>query len=133
MGYPWFEPAYENKYFISQLNSNMSKDLWLVGLYWRTSGKYKNANLPITEDIRQLLSDVVTDADDDYIAIPPQIDCPDAEPICNVQILSIRLQSLYIKHHKYITAQYKKEFRRKKSIGELTVYVNDLTKNSKFE
>lgn len=127
-GYRWFEPLNKYNYFISQTHGNITKDLWLPDLYWSEPDKY-NGPQQLTRDLYQLF-DALIGKDIEFMAVPPIATCSGSE-ICNVRIFMYKLCEIYLKNYAYITQKYEDEL-TSKCIGTLTIFVNDLTKNSEF-
>ena len=121
-GYTWFEPADDNDYYISQTEGNVSKDLWLPGIYWSTPGKYRGVQ-PLTQELRQAFGTIIG-GDSEYISIPPT-------NTCNVRTFSIELVKIYLKNNTYINQKYD-EVLTGGCIGELEIFANDVNQNSIF-
>ena len=127
-GYTWFEPANNNSYYISQTEGNVSKDLWLPGIYWSTPGKYRGPQ-QLTGDIRQLFGRIIG-VDSEYISIPPTKTCQ-TNSICNVRIFAQELIKIYLKNNAYITQKYD-EVLTGGSIGELDIFASNENQDSVF-
>lgn len=134
VGYLWFEKPRPDNYYISQTVGNISKDLWLPNSYWNSvPGKYNNPNLKLNVDITNIFERVVLGEGILY-QIPPKEECDNEKhPICNVKVFSENLCRTYLdpENNAYINQQYNAVLTGG-SIGQLEIFVDDLTKDSKF-
>ena len=121
-GYTWFEPVNANGYYISQTVGNISKDLWLPGIYWSTPGKYRGPQ-QLTADLRQAFGTIIG-GDSGYIMIPPTKICR-GNSNCNVITFAHELIKIYLKNKAYINQKYD-EVLTGGCIGELDIFAADL-------
>jgi hypothetical protein len=128
-GYTWFEPVNSNAYYISQTEGNISKDLWLPGIYWSTLGKYSGPQ-QLTADLRHVF-DTIIGKDSEYIRIPPTKSPCQVDTVCNVITFVSHLVDIYEKNEAYINQKYD-EVLTGGCIGELTIFATDLKKDSIF-
>ena len=129
IGYGWFTPLNTQHYYISQLQSNISKDLWLPWLYWSHPGKYQGTQ-PITLELQELFTHMVRGDSSDPRRIPPAKICT-PNTTCNVMTFMNSLCDIYIRHEAYINQKYD-ETLLQESIGQLEIFANDFTKDSIF-
>jgi hypothetical protein len=131
IGYSWFTPLDTRHYYISQLESNISKDLWLPWIYWTHTGKYQGTQA-ITVELQELFTHMVRGDASDPRRIPPAKICT-PNTTCNVMTFMNSLCDIYIRHEAYINQKYDETlFQAGVSIGQLEIFANDLTKDSIF-
>ena len=128
-GYTWFAPVNSNAYYISQTEGNISKDLWLPGIYWSTLGKY-NGHQQLTTDIRHVF-DTIIGGGSKYISIPPTKSPCQVDTVCNVRTFVAHLVDIYEKNEAYINQKYD-EVLTGGCIGELTIFATEFKKDSIF-
>ena len=125
-GYGWFEDLEEDNYYISQLNGNISKDLWLPGIFCEISEKFSDNienEIPITKELKELFNFVLR-ANKNIMRIPPNEDC-------NVITFGQGLCNIYLNNIDYINQKQNIEVTGI-CVGQLDIFVDDLSKDSKF-
>ena len=131
IGYGYFEPPTINNYFISQLQPNVTKDLWMIHYLGRLEGKYRSAD-NVCNGLRSLLIGHLIDSPDDYMSVKSTTDCEPDKPICNVIALMNTLCQLWLSNSEYINNLQDRYISSTNltPMGELTIYPDDLSKDS---
>lgn len=132
MGYRWFFEPDMQSWFISQIKPNVSKDLWLLYIVGATQGKYRGGD-PLTTDLRHLMLADIIDSPDGYMSIASKTMCDSSKPICNVITAMNKLCEIWLTHHQHIEQLQQIVINEHNNyIGELTIFTDDLAKDSVF-
>jgi hypothetical protein len=133
-GYNWFRNPIEHFGYTSQTRGNISKDLWLPGLFYIhciESNDYYQGTEQVTQEFMRALSIITLGNAKRYGAIKPTNTCV-PNTTCNVLTFMNSLCRIYTKNIRYIQQKYD-EYLTGKCIGQLTIFADDLTKNSVFD
>lgn len=132
-GYAFFEPPNIDNYYISQTQGNVSKDLWLPGIYLKSlicsKNKYEGRD-KLSYNIWSLLDRIVGGDVTDYKNIKPRQRWK-SDTINTVSMFMTELCNVYIDNYTYINQKYN-ETLTGNCIGQLEIFVDDLTKDSQF-
>jgi hypothetical protein len=104
----------------------------LPGIFCKFSEKFSDNienEIPITKELKELFNFVLS-ANKNIISIPPKKDC-DVNEICNVITFGQGLCNIYLNNIDYINQKQNIEVTGI-CVGQLDIFVDDLSKDSKF-
>jgi len=128
----WQNPPNIKNYFISLIEANITKDLWLLLILSTISNTYDDINNPVTLALRDIFITKLIKSPDKYMSCPSTRNCNKQETICNVVTASYNLCNVWINNLNYINQMQDNEYDNKKLIGNLDIFVNDLLKDSVY-
>ena len=133
-GYKWFQDPTQTFGYASQTRGNISKDLWLPGLFYThclSSQDYYRGTEQISQEFMQVLSIITLGIAPRYGAIQPTKICAQ-NTTCNVMTFMDSLCSVYTHNIQYITQKYAENLTGE-CIGQLTIFADNSTRNSIFD
>ena len=141
IGYSFFEPPTMSNKYTSLLQPNITKDLRvlsIIGYIINKGGAYKGddgpSSIAVSSELHEFMINKLINSTDTSMAFESTLDCTTEKPICNVISAMNVLCQIWLTHNEYINNLQDRNIQSLNLIpmGELTVYPDDLSKDSKF-